>query len=144
MQRIALAVVLGLWAWATCGAAQAEPRLAIKGYDAVAYFVEGKPTPGKPEFEYLWDGVRYRFASASHLDAFKSDPDRYAPQFGGLCTASLARGKTLEADPQNWTIVGGKLFLFGAAGGPAWFKKDPTEFEAQAVAQWTAAKRTGS
>ena len=40
-----------------CVAAEDVP-LAIKGYDPVAYFTEGKPTPGVPEIEYEWDEHR--------------------------------------------------------------------------------------
>lgn len=120
-----------------------EARLAIKGYDPVAYFTEGKPMLGDEKFEQIWDGARYRFVSASHLDAFKSNPDRYAPQFGGHCTAALAKGMRFEADPQNWTIAEGRLFLFGAPSGPAWFNQNPAAGEAQASAHW-APKRTGS
>ena len=29
-----------------------EARLAISGYDPVAYFTDGKPVPGQSEFEY--------------------------------------------------------------------------------------------
>ena len=55
-------------------------RLALKGYDPVAYFTDGRPTLGKAEFEYAWDEVRYRFASDEHMKMFRADPDRYAPQ----------------------------------------------------------------
>src|ERR1700739_3064213 len=44
-----------------CVAAEDVP-LAIKGYDPVAYFTDGKPTHGLPEIEYEWDEHRYRFA----------------------------------------------------------------------------------
>src|SRR3954452_16913855 len=64
--------------------------LAIQGYDPVAYFTDGKPTKGLPEFEYQWDEHRYRFASAEHRDMFKADPVRYAPQFGNFCAMALA------------------------------------------------------
>ena len=67
-------------------------RLVLKGYDPVAYFTEGKPTPGKPEYETVFDDARYRFASAQHLEQFKADPDGYAPQYAGSCAASLAAG----------------------------------------------------
>ena len=43
----------------------AEAPLAIKGYDPVAYFTDGKPTRGLPEIEYAWDEHRWRFAVAS-------------------------------------------------------------------------------
>jgi YHS domain-containing protein len=57
--------------------------LAIKGYDTVAYFTDGKPVKGKSDYEYKWQGARWRFANQEHLDMFKSDPQRYAPQYGG-------------------------------------------------------------
>jgi YHS domain-containing protein len=57
--------------------------LAVKGYDPVAYFVDGRPIKGKKEFEFEWSGAKWRFADAEHLERFKSDPERYAPQYGG-------------------------------------------------------------
>ena len=70
---------------ATAPARAQESALAIKGYDPVAYFTDGKPARGLPEFEYEWDEQRYRFASAEHRELFKADPVRYAPQFGNFC-----------------------------------------------------------
>ena len=57
--------------------------LAIKGYDTVAYFTDGKPVKGSSDYEYKWQGARWRFANQEHLDMFKADPERYAPQYGG-------------------------------------------------------------
>ena len=56
-----------------------EAPLAIKGYDPVAYFTDGRPVQGTPEFEFEWDDHRWRFASAEHRDLFKASPVRYAP-----------------------------------------------------------------
>src|SRR6266480_8061027 len=60
-----------------------EPRLSISGYDPVAYFTDGKPVQGKPEFEYSWHRLRWRFASGEHRDLFTGDPKHYAPQYDG-------------------------------------------------------------
>ena len=57
--------------------------VALKGYDTVAYFTDGKPVKGEKDFEYAWKGAKWRFASQKHLDMFKSDPEKYAPQYGG-------------------------------------------------------------
>ena len=57
--------------------------VAIKGYDTVAYFTLGEPTKGSPEFEHEWMGAKWRFANAEHLEMFKKDPKKYAPQYGG-------------------------------------------------------------
>ena len=62
-----------------CGPSHAqELRLAISGYDPVAYFTDGRPVPGLSRFEYVWHDARWRFASQPHLDAFSEEPNRYA------------------------------------------------------------------
>lgn len=105
----------------------AEPvPLAINGYDPVAYFTDSKPMRGLPEIAYEWNGYRYRFSSAAHRDLFKADPTRYAPQFGNYCAMALSKGELVVADPDNWLISDGKLYVFGkpAPAGPALFQKD--------------------
>jgi YHS domain-containing protein len=111
--------LFGLPIAASIGRAQsAQPapsRLALKGYDPVAYFTDAKAMPGEPQYEATYDGARYRFASAQHLALFKADPDRYVPQFGGSCAAGIAMGVKFEAEPENWLIVDGRLFVFSSA-----------------------------
>jgi hypothetical protein len=103
----------------------AEPAaLAIKGYDPVAYFVDGRPVRGRPEIEYEWDENRYRFASAEHRDLFRADPVRYAPQFANFCAMSLAAGELVEADPESWLINADKLYIFGKREGPELFRRN--------------------
>lgn len=104
-------------------AAEKAP-LAIKGYDPVAYFTDAKPKRGLPEIEYEWDEHRYRFFRAEHRELFKADPVRYAPQFANFCAVSLAQHEIVEADPENWLISEGKLYLFGKSIGPDLFLKD--------------------
>jgi hypothetical protein len=100
--------------------------LAIKGYDPVAYFTIGTPVRGLPEIEYEWDEYRYRFSRPEHRDLFKADPVRYAPQFGNFCAMALTRGELDEANPENWLISDGKLYVFGkpAPLGPVLFQQD--------------------
>lgn len=105
-------------------AAGTEP-LAIKGYDVVAYFTLGKAVPGRPEFEYEWDEQRYRFVNDRHMAMFKADPGRYAPRFGNICASALAFGLAWEANPENWDIYEGRLYVFGTAGARDVFVKDP-------------------
>jgi hypothetical protein len=61
------------------GARGDEARVSISGYDPVAYFTDGKPVQGKPDLEYLWHRLQWRFANVSHRDMFVRDPDRYTP-----------------------------------------------------------------
>src|SRR3954469_19568927 len=111
-----------------------EVPLAIKGYDPVAYFTDGKPVGGLPEIEYKWDEYRYRFSSVEHRELFKADPVRYAPQFGNFCAMALSKGEIVVADPENWLISDGKLYVFGkpAPAGPALFQENLEENIAKA------------
>jgi hypothetical protein len=84
---------------------------AIRGYDPVAYFKEGRPVKGDPKFTYTWKDSRWMFSSQKNLDLFKANPDQYAPQYGGYCAYGASQGHKATIDPQAWTIVGGKLYL---------------------------------
>ncbi len=86
-------------------------KVAIHGYDTVAYFTEGKPMQGKDEFEEVWEDARWQFSSATNRELFKANPERYAPQFGGYCAGGLAVGEYADGDPKLFTIVDGKLYL---------------------------------
>jgi YHS domain-containing protein len=85
--------------------------LAVSGYDPVAYFTEGKPVEGDRARSHDWQGATWRFATPENLEAFKADPAKYAPQFGGYCAWAVSQGYTASADPQAWKVVDGKLYL---------------------------------
>jgi YHS domain-containing protein len=85
--------------------------LALKGYDPVAYFTDGKPTPGSAEITAEHQGAIYRFASEAHRDAFRQDPARYVPQYGGFCAYAATFSRKVDTDPEAWKIVEGKLYL---------------------------------
>lgn len=129
-----LAVVWACGSGAVAGTP--DDRLAIKGYDPVAYFTDSRPMAGDPHFEYEWDGAVYRFASPQHLELFKVDPEHYAPQYGNFCTAALSRGKRVISDPNNWVIQDGRLYLFGSPAGPTLMSRDHVGMKARADANW--------
>jgi YHS domain-containing protein len=119
---------------------QQTPRVALKGYDPVAYFADGGPVKGVPAFSFTFDDAVYYFASAEHQKLFAADPDRYAPQYSGYCAAALSRGMRLEADPQSWVISNGRLYVFAAIEGPSRFAGDSAGTIAKADANWAALK----
>jgi hypothetical protein len=116
--------------------------LAIRGYDTVAYFTDGRPVKGSPEFEHVWQDARWRFASAEHRSLFASDPDRYAPQFGGFCTGGVALGRLTPIDPEAWVIIEGRLYLYYDKEGRDETAADPKEAQeahiAAAAERWEA------
>ncbi|BCO17893.1 hypothetical protein LHL20_07845 [Alteromonas sp. McT4-15] len=85
--------------------------VAIHGYDPVAYFVSNKAVEGSAQYTATHDGAIYRFSSAKNRDLFKSNTDKYAPQFGGYCAMGVALNKKLDVDPSAFLIKGDKLYL---------------------------------
>jgi YHS domain-containing protein len=92
-------------------AVNATDDIGLKGYDPVAYFTRGEPTPGVDQYTYRWKGVSYRFASADDLQLFKANPEKYLPQYGGYCAYAMSLNRIADISPSEWTIVDGKLYL---------------------------------
>ena len=84
---------------------------AIKGYDTVAYFTEGKPVKGSDDFSTEYNAATWLFSSQQNLDLFLANPDKYAPQYGGYCAYAVATNTTASIKPELFTIVGDKLYL---------------------------------
>jgi YHS domain-containing protein len=83
----------------------------IRGYDPVAYFTGGRPVPGRSDLSAEYKGGTYLFANAANRDAFKANPEKYVPQYGGYCAYGVAVGKKFDIDPSSWRIVDGKLYF---------------------------------
>jgi YHS domain-containing protein len=74
---------------------------AIRGYDPVAYFTEGRPVKGSREFSHRWNGAQWRFASAQNRERFAAAPEKYAPQYGGYCAYGVAGGYAVKIDKKD-------------------------------------------
>src|SRR5260221_6788560 len=80
-------------------AVNAEGGLAVKGYDPVAYFSGGKPTPGTDLYTTDWKGARYRFASAQNRERIIAAPETYAPQYGGYWAYPISIKRIADNQP---------------------------------------------
>ncbi|MFY7839183.1 MAG: YHS domain-containing (seleno)protein [Lacibacter sp.] len=89
----------------------APDSIALRGYDVVAFYTEGKAITGSDKFMYSWKNVKWFFASANHLFLFKADPAKYEPQYGGYCAYGLARGYKAPTVADTWYILDGKLYF---------------------------------
>jgi YHS domain-containing protein len=89
----------------------------LKGYDAVAFFEQGKPIKGNPAIKGTYQGATYLFASEADKAAFDKDSAKYAPQYGGFCAYGVAKGALDDfEDLFVFTIYKGKLYLCGNPG----------------------------
>ncbi len=109
---------------------------AASGYDVVAYFTAGEPTKGNKKFKLEHKGAEWHFASQENLDKFKENPDMYEPQYGGYCAWAVANGDTASADPKQWNITDGKLYLnYNSKIQKKWLK-DKVGFIQKADENW--------
>ncbi len=81
------------------------------GYDVVAYFTQNKPVKGSPRYQLEWNGGTWYFSSAANKQKFKTNPSKYAPQYGGYCAYAVTNGYKAKVSPNAWTIIDGKLYL---------------------------------
>ncbi len=119
----------------------ASSGVAIEGYCPVAYFAVGKAIRGKAEFAHTHNDVTYHFVSADAREAFKADPEKYVPAYGGWCAFGMAVQDKFPVDPTNFKIVDGKLMLFlknkNVDAVSLWNKGNEKELVSKANAHWT-------
>jgi YHS domain-containing protein len=113
---------------------------AIRGYDAVAYFQSGKPVKGETQWMYEWKTQKWLFSSRENLERFKSNPEKYAPQYGGWCAYGMARGYKAKTEPEAWSIVNGKLYLNYDLGVRDDWNKKQSEYIKTADENWKSVK----
>jgi len=117
-----------------------EKKVALQGYDPVAYFTQKKAVKGKATIASSYEGVIYYFSSQANKDAFTKNPTNYEPQYGGWCSYAMgSTGEKVEIDPETFKIVDGKLNLFYNAYFNNTLKswnKDEVNLKKKADANW--------
>ncbi len=88
-----------------------KPEVALSGYDVVSYFTKGKAEKGNKQHAFVYEGSEYHFSSDQQKEMFSKAPEKYLPQYDGYCAYGVTVGRKLEASPEAWKIVDGKLYL---------------------------------
>jgi len=113
---IVFAIAFGMFATAQSGRTSnfnLEKKLAIQGYDPVAYFKQKKTIKGNNSIVAGHDGANYNFVSAANKEVFLKNPDAYEPQYGGWCAYAIgSSGEKVDIDPETFKIIDNKLYLF--------------------------------
>ncbi|MGB0749246.1 MAG: YHS domain-containing (seleno)protein [Magnetospiraceae bacterium] len=106
-----LVAFAGLSGSATATEISAPDGVALGGFDAVTYFNGSEPEMGDAKFSAQYKGATFHFASAEIRDKFLAAPTAFAPQYGGYCAFATAMARKIDADPQAYRVVNGKLYL---------------------------------
>ena len=140
-RRIAVTLVAGIALAAAAADSQPARRLALKGYDPVAYFEDGKAMKGNPRYSYAFDDATYNFRSEAHRAKFAAAPERYAPQYGAYCAGGVSKGYKAEPDPEAWLIANDKLYVFQYKDRVPEFRKRIAEVSAKADTNWPTVRK---
>ena len=85
--------------------------LALRGFDPVAFFTQGRAVMGDAKLTSQYEGATYEFADVQDKAAFDAEPGKYLPQYGGFCAAATSHGRKVDADPRAFVIKDGKLYV---------------------------------
>ena len=101
-----------------------DASLMLRGNDAVAYFTTGRAQRGRSDLKTDHRGLTYRFANDENRRQFITNPERYAPQFGGFNAQDMANAIPSAADADTFKIIDGRLYLFGSPRERLYFEMD--------------------
>ena len=120
------------------------PRLAIGGYDTVAYFTVGKAVPGSSSIKPSGMTRAGSSPAKEDLDLFPANPEKYAAQYDGHCAMGVAyeNGHKDTVDPEAFTIVNGKLYVNHTKYWTTEWRKNEAENISQADKNWATVKDT--
>ena len=137
--RFASIAILSLTAtYALAGDFYEEKGVALNSYDALSYFASNPdPIPGVKDLSFDYKGSKFYFITPTHLHTFASDPERYAPQFGGFDAYGVSQGRKVGAHPRVYAVVDGKLYMFSDVESRRNWKKDVSGNVARASEQWS-------
>lgn len=111
-------------------------KVALKSYDPVSYFKDGKPKLGNESLAAEFEGAIYHFSSEDNRKAFLAEPAKYAPINGGFCQMGVANGRKLDGDPHLYRVSNGRLALFSYPAALESFNKDPEGNAKKAENNW--------
>ena len=110
--------------------------LAMNGFDPVAYFTDAAPLQGRPDQEYRYAGVIWRFRNEGNKAAFIANPDVYMPRYGGYDPIAIGRAVAVAGNPLLWALVGERLYFFYDEEARARFLANPADAVTRADAAW--------
>ncbi len=114
-----------------------DKGIIIEGYDPVAYFTDNMPIKGIEQFKFKYHGATYWFASTEHENLFKSNPEKYLPQYGAFCGYAVSVGKLRPVDPTIYQIENGRLILQHTKEAYDLFNRDLKASVVKADKNWT-------
>lgn len=113
------------------GAPAGQPALGLDGYCPVRLCQTRTWVAGDPQLALVFEGRVYRFAGMQEMQAFQSEPSRYAPVAGGLDTVLMSEQRGAHAGRREHGVFWhGQIYLFTSEESLARFAQSPRAYAA--------------
>ena len=116
----------------------------LSGHDAVSYFTMDKAVKGYAGISAVHDGAIYHFSSEANRDAFKANPSKYAPQYGGFCAYGAAIGAKFPVDPTVFAVIDDKLYVNNSANVSKLWNAKQSKAIALADKKWSSIREVSA
>ena len=111
-------------------------RVALQGYDPVAFHADRRAVRGDPGILSEHDGYRYLFATKENKAVFEQEPQKYLPAYGGYCAYGVSLGVLFPVSIDTWEILDGRLVLQFSDGFKKVFEQDQAGNIRKADEKW--------
>ena len=113
-----------------------DKDVALRGRDVVSFSQETGPVKGKKKFAAEYDDTKWYFKTEENRDAFKANPEKYIPEFGGFCPVALGLGEVKVGRTNQFTRHDGKLYMNYNRKNRSKFVEDPERYILRAQVNW--------
>lgn len=86
-------------------------KIALQGYDPVAFHTVSKAMKGNPSILSECCGYKFAFASEENKAIFEKQVEKYLPAYGGYCAFGVSLGVLFPVEIDTWEIIDGRLVL---------------------------------
>ena len=117
-------------------------KIALEGYDPVAFHTVGRAIKGNPAFSIEYYSYKYLFSSEENKIIFEKEPEKYLPSYGGYCAYGVSLGILFPVDVSTWEIIDHHLVLQFSQDVKQKFSEQKEANIRQANENWSKMKET--
>ena len=88
-----------------------QDKVLVHGVDLVAIVEQQRSIMGVPAHQIETDNYIVYFSNDENKEKFKTNPNKYLPQYGGFCSYGISLGKKFDVQKDVWFLHRGKLYF---------------------------------
>ena len=119
-------------------------KIALQGYDPVAFYTIGKAVKGSPTMLAEYQGYKYLFSSEANKATFEKEAEKYLPAYGGYCAYGVSHNVLFPVEIDTWEVIDGRLVFQFSMKVKKMFEEAREENILKANENWSKIEETMS